>query len=720
MPTNVGEHRRGMPPRMGRLLFKRVLVVGGSSVFAVSLLVVLFAWIALHVDWKMPDPATLSSPSVVLSRDGQVLARLGAEVEPRQVPLDKVNPDAQHAVIASEDARFYQHTGVDPASLLRAVATNLFTGSISQGGSTLTQQYVKNAYTGSQRTLTRKVREAVISIALERNLSKDEILERYLNTVYFGEGAYGIETAALTYFGKHAAELDVAESATLAQLLPAPSVWNPRADPDLARRRAHHVIDRMQQLGFITAGQAQQAKDETITVKPGRPAPTKMPYFVQYVREQLEAAYGKQAVVSGGLRVTTTIDLHAQQTLDAAVAKRLPPQKGRDIDAGAVAIDPTTGDILAIHGGRDFTKRQFNLATHIYQRQAGSTFKPFVFIAALQQGHDPSETLPAPAHVRPKSCPPNPDGSNPFNEVVTNASGHGYGSMTIANALANSVNTVYVQLGCEVGPQAVVDTAHQLGVRNDLAPVANISIGSGPTGPTPLDMASAFGTLANDGLLCPARSIVSVTGPDGQPQPAPKEVNVAFNQPDAEPRAPSEEALAARPDGLRQRDQGRCKAVVDPNIARTTTKVLERVPTETTATRADIGRPQAGKTGTTNDEQDAWYVGYTPDLSIAIWMGDVTKDPQPLHDVAGFDRVYGGTIPALIWHDAAAEILKDVPPTDFLEPGELTKEPDRAVVAPARSRRTAPPAGHTPAPGPSDAATGGPDEQPTQPGGDGG
>ena len=250
-----------------------------------------------------------------------------------------------------------------------------------------------------------------------------------------------------------------------------------------------------------------------------------------------------------------------------------------------------------------------------------------------------------------------------------------------------------------------MDTAHQLGVRNDIAPVANVSIGSGPTGPTPLDMASAFGTLANDGILCPARSILKVVGPDGEPKDPPVEVNVAFHQPEAVPRAPSKDALAARPDALAARDQGRCKAMVDADAARTTTQVLERVPTETTATRADIGRPQAGKTGTTNDEKDAWYVGYTPNLSIAIWMGDASKNPQPLHNVDGFDKVYGGTIPALIWHDAAAQILKDTPPTAFLKPGEGTSKPDHAIVGPASKRHTAPPPGSTPAPAPSPTAT---------------
>ncbi|MBW3661575.1 MAG: penicillin-binding protein [Actinobacteria bacterium] len=662
-------------PRFLKRLIRRMIVVGGSALLAAGLLLAFFAWLALQIDWQIPDAAALNSPSVLLDRDGGVIARFTGEQDRRLVTLEQVSDAAIDAVIAAEDERFYEHRGVDPASLIRAVARNVVTGSIEQGGSTLTQQYVRNAFrvVGRERTIVRKVREAVISIQLERRHSKTEILENYLNTVYFGEGAYGIEAASLTFFRKPARQLDVAEAAALAQALPAPSSRNPRVDPEGARERRDAVIDKMARHGMITPSQAERAKASPLQTQPRQPSEFRYPYFVEYVRKQLAQNYGPQAVLTGGLQVTTTIDPQIQRIVDEAVAQELPPQEGEnaDIEAGVVVIDPRNGDILAIHGGRNFIENQLDLATQ-GRRQNGSAFKPFGFVAALEEGVDPDERYRAPGSIRIRSedC----EGADPAAPTIAVSGGPG-GSLRLRDGLSRSVNTVFIQVGCEVGPQRIVDTAARMGVRNEVTPNPAVAIGGPAFGASVLDMASSFATLANDGVYCPARSIRDVRDQNGLELDLPVEVTVVPDMP-THPRPYTEEERESRPDELRDRDTTRCFGAVDPDITRTTTQALERVVAETTGRRANIGRPQAGKTGTGNDERDAWFVGYTPDIAIAVWVGHRFSN-EPLRNVEGFRRVQGGTIPALIWKAAAERILEGVPHTDFLEPGELAIEEGR-------------------------------------------
>ncbi|HEX2029688.1 MAG TPA: transglycosylase domain-containing protein, partial [Nitriliruptorales bacterium] len=644
-------------------------------------LVAFFAWLALQVRWDVPDPAALTGPSVVLARDGTPLARFSSEVDRRVVGLESISDVTLEAVVAHEDARFYEHRGVDPMALLRAVWSNLRTGGVHQGGSTLTQQYVKNAFTQRERTVARKVREAVISIQLERDVGKRGILERYLNTVYFGEGAYGIEAAALTYFGIHASELSAAQAAALVQVLPAPSRRNPRVDQQGALERRNALLDRMVALGSLTSAEAGAARSEPLEVRPREPLTALLPHFVTYVRSTLEATYGPEQVLTGGLQVTTTIDLGAQAKLEEAVRGNVPtPQTG--VEAGAVALDPRTGDILAMHGGWDFygdtrsysstNYAQFNLATQA-QRQPGSAFKPFVLTVAMEQGIAPSRRYPAPRTL---------DVGGP--KPVHNADGRGYGSLTLERALVRSVNTVYARLGLEVGPDRVVEILSRLGVRSPIEPVGLIGIGGTTRGPTVLDLASAYATLANDGVACPARAVLEVRGADGRELEPPAE------------RIPSAEVLEGRPDGLGERDDGRCYDAVDRDIARTVNQILQRVVAEGTGTGARIDRPQAGKTGTTNEFVDAWFAGYTPNLSLAVWVGD-PDERRPLVGIAGIPRVFGGTLPAQVWRDAAQRLLEAVPPEEFPEPGDLSD--GRRRPGPPMSR------GVAPAPGPMSSAT---------------
>ncbi len=633
---------------------RRAVLVGASALLAAAALVLFFAWVALAAEWEVPDPRELTGPSTITASDGTVLARFDSEVDRRVVSIDAVSDEAIAAIVASEDARFFEHEGVDTVALLRAVVTNLRTGAIQQGGSTLTQQYVKNAFTGAERTIIRKVREAVISIQLERERTKEEILEEYLNTVYFGEGAYGVEAAALTYFGLSAAELDLAQAATLAQLLPAPSVRNPRVDPQGAMGRRDALLDRMAALGVVDEDAASAAQRAPLEVREREPRRFDQPYFVAHVRQVIERAYGPEALVTGALEVRTTLDPDAQRRLDAAVTDHLPdPETGYEI--AAAVVEPETGDVLAMHAGRDrygdtsaYSRTdyaQVNLATQ-GARQAGSTFKPFVLIAALEDGLTPATTYAAPAQARIGDWTPR------------NADGRGYGSLTLTEAMVRSVNTVYAHLGADVGAGAIADVAARMGVRNPIEDDVTIALGAGERGPSVLDMASAYATLANDGLACPARTILAVRDRDGRALEPPAE------------RAPDADLLESRPDRLVDLDEGRCYQAIDRDVAREVNRILEQAVERGTGARARIDRPQAGKTGTTNDLTDAWFVGYTPDLSLAVWAGD-PDERRPITDVGGFGQVFGGTLPALVWRDAAAELLTEVAPRAFPEPGDL-------------------------------------------------
>jgi penicillin-binding protein 1A len=661
-----------------RLLLRRGLIASFAATITVVFLGALSAWIALNVAWAVPDPGALSGPTEILARDGTVVARFTAEVDRRPVQIDEVAQVAQDAIVAAEDARFFEHGGVDPLSLVRAVVRNVRTGSIQQGGSTLTQQYVKNAFVGDEQTIMRKVREAVISIQLERDVSKDEILERYLNAVYFGEGAYGIEAAARTYFDVSASELDAGQAAALAQLLPAPSARNPRADPEGSVRRRDALLERMVQLGSLQRVEVDERRGTPIEVAPRAQVETPAPSFVDHVRRQLEHRYGRQVLLTGALQVETSLDLEAQARVDEAVASRLPADDAGEVEAAVVALDPRTGEVLAIHGGRDAQLGDLNLAT-MTRRQNGSAFKPFVYAAALEDGVSEATTSwPAPSRTTITRCV----GHDGPDFSVRGGPG---GRLPLREALARSTNTTFQLVGCEVGGERIVETATRLGVANEIPTNASVALGGTAFGASPLDMAAAYGTLANDGLRCPPRTILAITGPDGRAWEVPDEVVTTIDH-DRRTLGPTEDELAERSDDLVGRDEDGCFGVLDADVARTVTEALSAAISRGTGSRADIGRPQAGKTGTSQDLKDAWFVGYTPQLSLAVWVGDPGRDGpvQPLRGVAGFAEVFGGTIPALIWADSAAEILADVDPLPFPEPGEITVRDGGSAVGPAR------------------------------------
>ena len=634
-----------------------LLVVGAGLIAATSA-------IALAIDWDIPEGRELKGPAVIHDADGKVLARLKAEVEYRPRKLDEISVHLRNAVIATEDRRFYEHQGVDPVSVARAVWSNIRSGGIREGGSTLTQQYVKTVYLDRRQTLYRKIREALISLQLEKERSKDEILEAYLNQVYFGEGAYGAEAAARTYFGKTAAQLNRREAATLASVLSAPTALSPRKDHKAARARRDVVLDEMVLGGFLTPEERDRAARRKVKViTPAKPN-TVAPYFVEEVREQLLAEYGDDAVYNGGLRVTTTLDRDRQAALEEHVRRNLP--SSHRLDAGVAAVDPQTGDIIAAYSGRSFRRSQVDLALGrgTDGRPSGSTFKVFALATALEEGKTLSSTWPAPGQVTIGGWSPSGSG--------------GCGSpCTLLEATARSSNTVYAQVAEDVGANDFTQMARRLGVRQRFRdPYLPEVLGTSDV--TPLDMASALATLANDGVACPARVITQVRDADGT------------NRPPPDPRQPGRKERQAIADRLAQlgyrfggEDHGRCYRAIAPSVARTATQALEAVVDRGTGTRAKIGRPQAGKTGTSQRNQEAWFIGYTPDLAMAVAFFD--RDAQrTLAGIPGCSGVcFGGDLPAAIWRDAARALLAGVKKADFKDPGRDERRfPDRRRLQP--------------------------------------
>lgn len=577
----------------------------------------------------------LDQTSQIIAADGTVIAELHGEQHREMVSLDEVCADLQHAVIAIEDERFYQHGGVDWKAILRAFWTNVVQGKVVQGASTITQQYVKNTLTGKERTYWRKIEEASLAYQLERRYSKDKILEMYLNDVYFGQGCYGVKTASQTFFGKQPSELSLEEAALLAAVIRIPNYYSPYLNPEAARKRRDLVLDKMSQLGYITAAQAAEAKSKPVEVQPlPEEAPSQVaPYFVEYVKkylyntfaadQDLRARFGDLSpddiIFRGGLRVYTTIDLDMQRYAEEAIASTL--NKPGDPSAALCAVDPRTGEIKAMVGGKDFSKLQYNIAAQ-GGRQPGSAFKVFVLTTAISNGISPYKTY--------DSSPTTlefPDGTK---WKVENCEGSSYGSINVYTATVRSVNVVFARLIRDVGPQRVVQMARAMGITSHIDPYPSIALGALTNGVNPLEMASAFGTLACNGVHYEPICVRKVTDADG---------NVI---------------LENIPKG---------KRVVREDVAAVVNSILQDAVRHGTGRAARIDRPQAGKTGTTDNYADAWFCGYTPDLSAAVWVG-YPQGLVPMRNVHGI-TVYGGTFPAQIWKKFAEKALKDVPPSDF-------------------------------------------------------
>jgi penicillin-binding protein 1A len=572
--------------------------------------------------------------STVTAADGSVLAQLFRENR-ELVELDQISREMIDATLAAEDARFYEHPGYDLKAIARAAVVNLREGEVTQGGSTITQQYVKNAFFAEpDRSLERKARELRLAMEVERAYGKREILERYLNTVYFGAGAYGVKAAAETYFDRSQLTLTLHESALLAALIKAPAIYDPRDHPKRARERRDYVIDRMAELGSASAIEAAAAKAAPLRVVPDPPRiSTRQPYFVEAVRQEIlrDKHLGNNrdarddALFRGGLHIETTLVPRLQSVARRAVDSVL-NQPG-DPEAALVAIRPSTGQIVAMIAGRDWNVSQVNLALGRYGggsgRQTGSAFKPIVAAAALEGGIS-LDTLfqSAPAVFTFANAEP---------WSVSNSEGSGAGLVPLDEAMVRSINGVYARLGLQLGPGAMVTQAELMGVRSPLPSVPAIALGSAQM--SVVDLAAAYATLANYGTAIEPTTIRRIRRPDGST---------------LEP------------------NQDRLEGAMSPGNAYLLTKVLEQVIQRGTGVGAQIGRPAAGKTGTTNNYADAWFAGYTPDLVAAVWVG-YPQGSIPMTSVHGI-RVFGGTFPAQIWRAFMIEALRGVPPRPFKIP----------------------------------------------------
>ncbi|MBM3678686.1 MAG: PBP1A family penicillin-binding protein, partial [Actinobacteria bacterium] len=544
----------------------------------------------------------------------RVLAILRGDESRVIVEPDQISPLIRQAVVAVEDKRFYDHGGVDFYGVLRAAWADIRARSVTQGGSTITQQFVRSAYVRNERTIGRKVREAAFAWQLERRWSKERILTAYLNTIYFGHGAYGIQQAARTYFGVNAKDLDLAQSALLAGLNRDPSYYDPAEHPSAAKARRRFVLLKLVEQGKISRA-AMRAADRQPLPKaedihlPGQVGPAQ--HFVNYVRDQLVAQYGADRVFGGGLEVTTTIDLEMQERAAAAVAKVLPDPDGPA--AALVAMDPKTGAVKAMFGGTNFRRSQFNLATQA-ERQPGSSFKPIVLAAALEQGIAPSSEFSSkPVEIQA--------GGKVWR--VTNYESAYLGEADLRTAMLHSDNAVYAQLTSVVRPANIVKMARRLGIRSELP--AYFSIGLGAVAVNTLDMTRAYATLANDGRR--------VDGAIMGDRPRVIE-DVRFRR--------TSRVVANAPVE---------RQVIPPGKAELVTSILQDVVAKGTGKRARIaGQPVAGKTGTTDNYGDAWFVGYTPDLVVAIWVGYPNELRPMLTEFHG-EPVAGSTLPAILWKE---------------------------------------------------------------------
>lgn len=578
----------------------------------------------------LPDPGAplkgRDQTTTILDRNGKLITKLFAEQNRTDVPLDKIPAELRQAVIATEDQRFYEHKGVDPLGILRALWVDLRNPSAMHGGSTITQQYVKIAIVTPERTLKRKIMEATLAYRLEKELSKDQILALYLNTIYLGHGAYGVQTAAQTYFGKNVQDLDLAESAMIAGVIKSPGRYSPFLDPDAARGRRATVLSQMVELGFADQAAATTAEKEDLALAEPKRYSSRAPYFVEYVKSLLTDEYGSEAVYREGLTVRTTLDITTQAAAEKAVAKSL--NRDGDPSASLVAIDPKSGDILAMVGGRDFKTQQYNVAVQGH-RQPGSAFKPFVLTSALMNKVLPEQTFES--GPRKLAVP----GGQTWS--VTGASGGRKGPMRLREATEKSVNSVYAQLILDVGADTVADTAATLGIETTITAVPAIALGGLKEGVTPMEMASAYGTLANGGVHFAPHAILEVRDANGKV------------------------IRSERSKGVR---------AIPANVAYLVTDMLKGVISKGTGTAAKIGRPAAGKTGTTQEYRDAWFVGYTPDLVASVWVGHVESQKE-MTSVHG-RKVTGGSFPAEIWADFMKSALAKKAKADFAKPKGLT------------------------------------------------
>ena len=592
---------------------------------------VLYGFSSLFAPPNMDETLIPDAASQFYDINGNVIYTTLSEERRVPVTIDKIPKHVQKAFIAIEDNRFYEHSGIDYRGTARALVSTL-SGHEVQGGSTITQQLAKNAFLTQERSIVRKIKEAFIAKELEHKYTKDEILTMYLNRIYFGQGAYGIESASLYYFDKHVQNLDIAEAATLAAIPKSPNYYNPFENPKESKKRQELVIDQMVKYGFINADQAAQAKAKKMVDSTNHKVNSDpRGYFFDMIIQKVIQEVGADALYKGGLKIYTTLDMDMQKAAEKAM-HHLPNyytdnKKLTQPQMALAAVDPKTGYVKAMIGGRGQDK--FNRAT-LAVRQPGSAFKPFVYLTAMQNGFTPASII----EDKEEEFAP---GWKPQNSDL-----QWHGKVSLRTALKRSINVPTIKLAREVGVDKIVANVEKMGITTlvDSGAYSDtnlaMSLGGLSKGVNPLEMASAYGVLATNGLYSKPIALLKIVDRDGK---------------------------------LLYQAKTQTKRVVDAASAYLTTNMLEDVLVSGTAGGMGIGRPAAGKTGTTDTYIDAWFVGYTPDLSTAVWVGDDNNKPM--------QRMYGSGAPLSIWHEFMINALASTPRTGFSNPGvAIPTEPE--------------------------------------------
>jgi 1A family penicillin-binding protein len=595
---------------------------------AFSMGAVIDSWLQDLPDFESADAYVVSEPTQVYDANGDLIAEFYTENRDA-VDLDQISQYVIDGTVDTEDVRFYQHNGVDPQGILRAAVTTLMGG--SEGASTITQQLVRNTVLSDEqfeKTLKRKVREAYIAIEMEKKYSKAQILNMYLNTIYYGNGAYGIQAASETYFGKDAKDLTLAEAALLVGLPNGPSLYDPFTSPDAALARRNLVLNRMLTAGDITQEQYDEAVAEPLELNPGSSSldsQGKYPYWSDYIKTLLASDFSTDTINKGGLKIYTTLDPEYQDAAEAAVEKQLDNIGDDELTAALVAIDPSTGYIKAMVGGRDYETSQYNLATQA-KRQPGSAFKAFTLAAAIDEGVNPDIYI---------------DCSSPMEITSTwkvqNYNNKNYGTITLERATDVSSNTGYAQVAQAIGGTKIAETAKALGIDVELDPYPSLTLGT--IGIPPIQMAEAYSTLAANGVHRDAVAITKIEDRNG---------NIVYQHKDN----PSQ--------------------VIDSSVAYATTQVLETVVTNGTATQIANNKtyssPVAGKTGTTENVRDLWFCGYTPQIAVSIWVGYIQEQTIMVHGSDGTPA----TTACPIFTYFTNSVLADSTYEDFTEEPEPT------------------------------------------------
>jgi membrane peptidoglycan carboxypeptidase len=614
-----------------RRLFRTTIFLGGFGFIAGSTLFA-FAWFSVSI----PDPNAYvnAQATIIQYSNGDEIGRIGTQN--RQIlPIAQIPINMRNAVLAAEDRKFYSNQAFSVTGIARALINNLKSGSLNgEGGSTITQQYAKTAFLTSSRTIERKIKELVIAMKLENALSKDQIFENYLNTIYFGRGSYGVQTASQQYFNRNVDQLNLSQTAVIASILRSPGYYDPSLSEENGVRlekRFQYVIDGMLEQGWITQEQADKAKFPIVAprVTSGSLSGPKGHVISQVQRDLGRLGFSEEQLLEGGLIIRTTLVQKAQQSAVDAVTKFYPKKAPENLRIGLVAVRPGTGEIIALYGGRDYLERQLNDATQSIAL-AGSTFKPFALIASLEAG------IPMTSMWNGDSPQTFDDLGKPY--IVSNYGDEGWGQIDLLSATQHSVNTIFVPLGMKAGMDKVVDAARRAGIPESVAMIPTPSVVLGVASPRVIDVANSYATFAAQGVYAKPFLVASVTGPNkGVLYEATPQTQEVF----------SKEVMADLTYAL--------KSVVNGG---------------TGAAALSLGRPAAGKTGTSQSNASAWFSAYTPQIaaSVSFFRDNAT---QSLNGIGGMTSLTGGSFPARIWTQFMKGALKGEPIMDFPAPANI-------------------------------------------------